>query len=70
MSEEKIVIKIKENGELSLETKGIFGPACIEEINKLIEDLALPLEYQKTDDFYTEITTITKTDHKVKGGLK
>lgn len=52
MVEGKINIKINEKGELEVKTHGIYGPACIEEVNKLLEELALITSCIKTDEYH------------------
>ncbi len=65
MSEEKIIIKIDEKGELVLETKGIKGPTCLDEALKILEDLALITEVRKTDEYYMEGKVKVQTNVKV-----
>ena len=68
MREEKIIIKVDENGNLTMETKGIEGPACIEEINKLLDDNILIIESHKTDEYYIEGHVSATTQIKVRRG--
>ncbi len=41
MEEKKIVVDIKENGEINAETFGFKGAGCMEELDKLLKGLAL-----------------------------
>ncbi len=68
MSEEKISIIINEDGELSIKTRGILGPTCVDEVNRLIEDLVLAIDYKKTDEYYAEIQKTIKTEVQAKRG--
>ena len=52
MEEQKVRITIKENGELLIETKGFHGPAGIEEINKIIEGIAMMVDISKKADHH------------------
>lgn len=52
MEEQKVKITIKENGELILETKGFHGPAGIDEINKILEGIALTVDISKKTDHH------------------
>ena len=60
MDEKKIVIKIGEDGSLSAETFGMFGTECIDEIDKLMKDIALGGRYDKKKEFYEQKATITQ----------
>lgn len=54
MGEEKIIIKVDEKGDLTIETKGIVGPVCIEEVKKLLDDSIAIVDSHKTDEYYME----------------
>ena len=64
MTEERIQIIINEKGELIVESHGIQGPKCIDEIHKLLEDIALSVELEKTDEYYMggDVTIQKKVD--------
>lgn len=62
MTEGKITIKINEKGEMVIETHGIHGPACMEEVNILLEEMAAITEVNKTDEYYLRPKTLFKTD--------
>lgn len=68
MADEKITIVIDENGEISIKTRGILGPTCVDEVNRLIEDLVLATDYKKTDEFYAKVQKTTKTQVQAKRG--
>jgi hypothetical protein len=62
MSEEKIVVKINDQGEIEVETFGIKGPLCVEEINKIIQNIALTVATTKKDEYFMdpEVKTLSK----------
>lgn len=60
MTEEKIILEIDDDGNLDITTLGIKGPKCVEEVLKILEDLAAITELDKTDEFYQEVNQITK----------
>lgn len=68
MSEQKIIIRANEKGELSVETKGIHGPTCVDEINKLLDEIAFITDRKNTDEYYMKGTV--KAQSNVKVGLK
>lgn len=61
MSEEKIILKIDDKGDLTIETKGIVGPACIEEVKKLLSESIAIVDSHKTDEYYMEEKISAKT---------
>jgi hypothetical protein len=70
MHEEKIIIKIDENGELFIETKGILGPSCIDEVKKLLDEDAEIVSLNKTDEFYQGQELSAKTQSKIRRSLQ
>lgn len=54
MSEEIINIDIDENGAIFIETNGIKGPACVEEVERLFKELALVTDTNKSDEYFME----------------
>ena len=52
MKENKIVVEIDENGKINAETFGMEGVGCIDELNKLMRDLATLTDIEKKPDFY------------------
>lgn len=69
MAEGKITVKINEKGEIMMETRGILGPSCLEEVNKLLEEIASVTEVKKTDEYYMKGKAQVQTSVKqeVKG---
>jgi len=63
------VVKINDQGEIEVETFGIRGPLCVEEINKLIQDIALTVETNKKDEYFMEPEVKTLSTIKQKRGL-
>lgn len=58
MSEKKIVIDISDKGEIKAETFGMQGIECLNELDKLLKDLALENNIVKKDEFFKEGTTV------------
>lgn len=52
MEEKKIVIDINEEGTFHAETFGMEGTECIEELDKLMKDLARQGNYTKKPEYY------------------
>lgn len=61
MPDKKIVIDINEKGEINAETFGMQGTECLEELDKILKDLALQTETIKKDEFFKEGTTVDNT---------
>ena len=61
MAEKKIVVDIDETGEIKAETFGMQGTECLEDLDKLLKDLALQTEVVKKAEFYKERTTADAT---------
>lgn len=57
MAEKKIVIDIDEKGNIHAETFGMVGTECIDEIEKLMKDVAMHGERVKKPEFYKQRTT-------------
>jgi len=47
----KIEIKIDNKGVIRVDTIGIHGVKCLEEVNDLLEELVLITDVKKTDSF-------------------
>lgn len=66
MATKKIVIDIKENGEIKAETFGIEGIECIEELDKLMKDLVNSISHEeKKDEFEGRISNASKVKMKI-----
>ena len=50
-------IRIDENGEVSIEVKGVDGPRCVLVTRELEEELGLVTEQVKHSEYYKEETT-------------
>jgi hypothetical protein len=61
MAEKKIVIDIDEDGSIKAETFGMYGTECLNELDKVLKDLALQSETVKKDEFFKEGTTVDNT---------
>lgn len=64
MSEGKIEIKINEKGEIVVETHGIVGPSCLEEVNKFLEGMVAVTSINKTDEYYMKLNIQTQINVK------
>ena len=65
MAEKKIVVDIKENGEVTAETFGFQGANCMAELDKLLKGLALETVTEKKPEFFDE-ARVTDTTIAVK----
>lgn len=54
MAEKKIVVDIKETGEIKAETFGFQGVNCMVELDKLLKGLALETVTEKKPEFFKE----------------
>lgn len=61
MVDKKIVIDINDKGEINAETFGMQGVECLNELDKLLKDLALETNTTKKPEFFKEGTTINNT---------
>ena len=52
MAEERILVTIDENGKINASTEGIKGEMCLDELQKLLSELADLDSITKTDEFY------------------
>lgn len=52
--EEKIIIKIDEDGMLHAETEGFFGTSCVTEIDKLMKGISNSGHHKKKAEYYQE----------------
>lgn len=61
MAEKKIVIDIDDNGGISAETFGLVGTECVDELDKLMKDLAMSGTITKKPEFYEQKTQTNST---------
>ena len=61
MAEKKIVIDIDKMGNVHAETFGVVGGECLDEVQKLMEDLADGAIVEKKDDFFKSKVGATQT---------
>ncbi len=66
--EEKIIVEIDNEGELKVEVKGILGPSCVDEISRLLEEIAEIQDISKTDEYYIESKVLERELQKRKLG--
>jgi len=66
MTEQRIIIEIDENGKIKAKTSEIKGEICLDELQELLEDIAVLDNVKKTDEFYQkkEIRTSNKISLK------
>ena len=57
MPEQKIVITIGEQGEISAKTSGFKGESCLEALNDLLDLQGTVSSLKKTDEFHQQQTT-------------
>lgn len=61
MADKKIIIYIDDKGSINAETFGMEGTECLEELDKLLKDLALESTTTKKEEFFKEGTTVDNT---------
>ena len=61
MPEKKIVVNISDTGEIDAETFNMEGTECLEELDKLLKDLALESEITKKPEFFKNSTKVDNT---------
>ncbi len=64
MAEYRITITIDENGKINASTEGIKGEMCLDELQKLLGDLAEIKIITKTDEYYQK--TEVKNQKQIK----
>lgn len=65
MNEKKIVIKVNENGEIDAETFNMEGIDCVQELDRLMKNLAIVTEEKKKPEYYKNKTkSVTKIVNK------
>ena len=69
MDEKKIVIQISKDGTLNAETFGMYGTECIDEIDKLMKDMARAGTHHKKPEVYEQKTTTSNTIKNKTGQL-
>jgi len=70
LPEEKITVRISNNGKIVVHVTGIKGPSCVDEVLKLLEDIAYVQEIIKTDEYYATPHITQKKKVEVKSGAK
>lgn len=61
MPEKKIVVNISDTGEIDAETFNMEGTECLDELDKLLKDLALESETTKKSEFFKNSTKVDNT---------
>jgi hypothetical protein len=55
MPEQRIVVTIDDGGKISAETEGIKGEVCVDELQKLLGEIADLESLSKTDEYYQQL---------------
>jgi hypothetical protein len=55
MPEQRIVVTIDDSGKISAETAGIKGEVCVDELQKLLGEIADLESISKTDEYCQQI---------------
>lgn len=63
--EEKIIIKIDEEGKLFAETEGFYGTSCVTEVDKLMKGISNSGHHKRKLEYYQEKIDLTNSQ-KVK----
>ena len=58
MEEKKIIVEIDNKGNLKAETFGMQGTECLDELDKLLKDIARNGTTIKKREFYEQKTTL------------
>jgi len=61
MKEYKIVVKIDEDAKVNMEAHGFKGGKCLEEMEKLLEDITMVMEVDKKPEFEDQLIIRGKT---------
>lgn len=61
MAEKKIVIDIDDKGGINAETFGLVGAECVDELDKLMKDLAMAGTTTKKPEFYDQRIQTNRT---------
>lgn len=56
----QILIEIDVDGEIKMETKGLKGPSCMEELEVLMQNIAGEKEIKKTQEYYEKTNRESK----------
>lgn len=66
MKENKIIVKINENGEIEAETFGMEGVDCVDELNRLMRDVAtVTCNIKKPEYYKNKITGTNEVKNKL-----
>ena len=65
MAEKKIVIDIREDGQIHAETFGMVGTECVLELDRIMKDLARSTTRKKKPEYFKE-KTVADTTIKVR----
>ncbi|MEX2680626.1 MAG: DUF2997 domain-containing protein [Candidatus Sigynarchaeota archaeon] len=54
--EQKIIVEIDEKGFIKATAKGMSGPACIDSVTRLLKEIAVVTDIDKTDEYYGHVS--------------
>mgnify|MGYP004721689857 CR=1 FL=1 len=69
MEEKKIIVEIDNKGNLKAETFGMQGTECLDELDKLLKDIARNGTTIKKREFYEQKTTLNNKVSNKNGQL-
>lgn len=65
-----ITIAVDKEGNIKAKVEGIKGPGCVDEIEKLLDEVALIEDMKKTEEYFMEPDrkVLVKGKSTIKGG--
>ena len=64
--EQRIELEIDEDGKINAKTEGLKGETCLDELQKLLEGIAIINEVKKTDEYSQTVKINAKQAQKIK----
>lgn len=61
MPEKKIIVNVSDSGEIDAETFDMEGTECLEELDKLLKDLALESNTTKKPEYFKNSSKVDNT---------
>ena len=65
MDDQKIIVEIDQKGFITVKAKGMTGAACIDGVTRLLKDIAVITDIDKTDEYYGTTGVQEKKKSKV-----
>jgi len=66
MPEQRIVVTIDDHGKIDAETSGIKGEVCVDELQKLLGEVADLGSFSKTDEYFQEADLSVNVSQQVR----